>query len=93
MYVYINRAGQFIPIIRLQLSLFYAIILKFVQLIFCCLSFQARVEDIVLKFYRSCREGDPVLLKPKHIQFLKKAVTHLNDTYEVSTTFNSKQCM
>ncbi|XP_011707188.1 PREDICTED: protein farnesyltransferase subunit beta isoform X2 [Wasmannia auropunctata] len=43
---------------------------------------QARVEDIVLKFYRSCREGDPVLLRPKHIQFLKRAIAHLNDTYE-----------
>jgi len=91
--MFISIAGQFIPIIHLQISLFYAIILKFVQFIFCCVSFQARVEDIVLKFYRSCREGEPVLLRPKHIQFLKKAVTHLNDTYEVSTTFNSKQCM
>ena len=47
----------------------------------------------MLKFYRSCREGDPVLLRPKHIQFLKKAITNLNDTYEVSTTFNIKQHM
>lgn len=62
------------------------------QFIFRCVSFQARVEDIVLKFYRSCTDGDPVLLRPKHIQFLKKAVTNLNDTYEVSVTLNIKQC-
>ncbi|KAH0949090.1 hypothetical protein HN011_006220 [Eciton burchellii] len=44
---------------------------------------QARVEEIVLKFYQSCRdETDPVLLKYKHVEYLKKSILSLKETYE-----------
>lgn len=91
-HVYVIRQLIPVSITHLYTPLFYVIILSFVQLIFDCISLQARVEDIVLKFYRSCREGEPILFKPKHIQFLKKAITYLNDTYEV-LPFNIKQHM
>lgn len=46
---------------------------------------QTHVEETVLKFYQFCKE--PALLRAKHISFLKNAVTHLNEAYEVFVLF------
>lgn len=50
-------------------------------------SFQARIEQIILKYYQSCHaETDPVLLKCKHIEYLKKSISILKETYEVHSS-------
>lgn len=64
------------------------IVLLFIYFIVLFLFFQARVEEAVLKFYRLYdEETDPILLRPKHIQFLKKSITHLSEAYEVCISY------